>query len=542
MIDKPVRLAFVPGHPFRLESFCPKSPLLLLQNQLASAGISADIIDFGVLEHKSAEALSEIQEERISGWVEQVARGWGGFPSWFGLTSEEKAREKKRVCAARQRRLGKGTPQVLVFWVESRDAMPEILALSIGLRLSQPKMQQVLSGPYAVHYGACLLDICPSVDAVIPEEVTGALLDYFRTNTWPSVPGIFFRTDQGRIGCSERNRCPNGQIPLNFTRLQRLEPLKQFPLFHLDIYDPPAAFYYQDHARKRLIKKTAGTLVDEIVFLQRRYNAGVFHIAISDVSPAVLLDLTNLLLTRNIVIIYSLGDVTEPIGASVAERLFASGCRSIGFRAPAGSQRMLEDFYGCTTGASAMVASVRNCNAAGIFTAVRVCFPCPADDYHTRAEMELFIETARPASVCIEPPALSPESLWFRQSSEYGFFVSHKEYQRYVVGGAAAYGDQPYTMRGWSARRVQQARASLGSFAMETGCQVNVSERLGVLARLMRSVMDESEFLDELRDALERQCADRLEPLARYVSDNARTLNESSQAARELLDTVAFSS
>lgn len=359
---------------------------------------------------------------------------------------------------------------------------------------------------------------------------------------WSSVPGVIRRAAQGQVQRLERNRSVDGHIPLNVSCLSRLQRVKQFPLYHVDFREFPAAFYYQDHAGMRVSKKHAGTLVDEIIFLQRRHNASVFHISAAHVSPAELLDLTNTLLVHNIVIIYSLGDITEPIGSSLAQRLFASGCRSVGFRAPAGSQRVLEDFYGCTTGASAMVASVCNCNAAGIFTAVRMCYPCPVDDYHTRAETELFLDTAKPASVCIESPALSPESVWFRQSSAYGFFVSHKEYHRYVAGGNAAYGDLPYTMRGWSAKRVQQARTSLERFAVAAGCMIDVTEQSGVLARLMRSVMDEAEFLEELRNALEQHRPERLESLLSYVCENARTLSESTQAARELVGTVAFSS
>ncbi len=543
-MDKPVRLAFVPGYPVSLESLCPKSHLLLLQNKLASKGIAADIVDFGVFENRSVVEPGDADNpgDHISGWVEQIARGWGGFPSWFGATADATLREKELINAARRNRLEKGSPQVLVFWLESRDQLPAILALSTGLRSSQPRMQQVLSGPYAFHYGACLLGSHPGVDVVVPEDVAGALASYLQMGEWSSVPGVIRRAAQGQVQRLERNRSVDGHIPLNVSCLSRLQRVKQFPLYHVDFREFPAAFYYQDHAGMRVSKKHAGTLVDEIIFLQRRHNASVFHISAAHVSPAELLDLTNTLLVHNIVIIYSLGDITEPIGSSLAQRLFASGCRSVGFRAPAGSQRVLEDFYGCTTGASAMVASVCNCNAAGIFTAVRMCYPCPVDDYHTRAETELFLDTAKPASVCIESPALSPESVWFRQSSAYGFFVSHKEYHRYVAGGNAAYGDLPYTMRGWSAKRVQQARTSLERFAVAAGCMIDVTEQSGVLARLMRSVMDEAEFLEELRNALEQHRPERLESLLSYVCENARTLSESTQAARELVGTVAFSS
>ncbi len=203
---------------------------------------------------------------------------------------------------------------------------------------------------------------------------------------------------------------------------------------------------------------------------------------------------------------------------------------------------MLEDFYGCKFGISAMGASVRNCNAAGIFTVLRMVYPCPGDDYHTRAEIELFIESVKPDSVCIELPALAPESAWFKRPSEFGFLVNHREYHRHVAGGNSSFGDLPYAMRGWNSKRIHQTQASLVACALKTGCLIDITEQQGLMARLIRSVMNETEFLEGLRDALEQSDGDRLKNLALCAHDNARTLNTGALAARELVGSIAFSS
>lgn len=191
-MDKPVRLAFVPGYPVSLESLCPKSHLLLLQNKLASKGIAADIVDFGVFENRSVVEPGDADNpgDHISGWVEQIARGWGGFPSWFGATADATLREKELINAARRNRLEKGSPQVLVFWLESRDQLPAILALSTGLRSSQPRMQQVLSGaPMRFTTGLVCLAVIPVWTWSFPKTLPGLWLRIYKWGNGLPSPG-----------------------------------------------------------------------------------------------------------------------------------------------------------------------------------------------------------------------------------------------------------------------------------------------------------------------------------------------------------------
>lgn len=530
-MDKRVRLVFVPGSPISLEALCPKSHLLILQSRLAAEAIASDIVDFGTLEDMNACRPDEPERnvEMRSGWASQTKPGWGGFPVLHRITRTRDIQPIDSEVDTKLSRLREGSPSILLFWIENRDMYRRFKEYSLCLRASLYETKIVLAGPYAIHYGTYALSDCSCLDAVITGDLTDSILALLHNEDgdtqWQEVPGLLLRNTEGVVCRSEFRSMPRVPTSLNLGAFQHREPGTQFPLFHLTFNWSPAPFYYQDSYRQPYDCKSPGAVVGEMNHLQRNSNARTFHIAAPCITANTLADFADMLLKQNLAAIYSLGDVTESLGKSLSERLFASGCRSIGFRIPTGSQRMLEDFYGCHSSISAMRASLRHCREAGIYTVVRMCYPCPADDYHTRAEIELFIEAVKPNAVCIEPPALAPDSLWFRRASEFGFFISHREYARHAVGGNSVYGAFPYTMRGWNARRIFQAQASLSAAVVKLGCRINITEQLGLLARLARSTMEESLFLDALLEALSLPDTTQLQKLVACLDTNAHSLS-----------------
>lgn len=544
-MDKRVRLVFVPGNPVTLDSLCPKSHLLMLQSRLIAEGIVVDLLDFGTIGmvHEACGAEAEDGGALLPGWMEQVVQGWGGFPV---LHRVKPARDHQQGYSKKEAlldRLMEGQPRVIAFWIQDRDAYREVRELSRCIRGSLGETCQVAVGPYAIHYGPCALSDCASLNAVITgntmESLWALLKSEGDSSSWQSVPGLMFRSADGGVRKPETRDFPRNVVPLSIGAFQPREELAQFPLFPMTFSLSPSEFHYQDSRRLDCCVKEPETLVEEMKFLQRCFGARVFHISAAYVAPDDLGDFADLLLKQNLVVIYSLGDVTESIGGALSERLFASGCRAMGYRVPTGSQRMLEDFYGCSASISAMRASVRHCKAAGIFTVIRICYPCPADDYHTRAEIELFIAASKPDAVCIESPRLVPDSFWFRRASEFGFFINHKDFHRYVVGGNSAYGSMPYTMRGWSAKRVRQEQATLAAVILKAGCMVDVTEQQGILARLVRSTKGEAGFIEELQEALDLHNPVRLKELVECVNANVRTLSTDAAGAGDRVGKAA---
>ena len=544
-MDKRVRLVFVPGNPVTLDSLCPKSHLLMLQSRLIAEGIVVDLLDFGTIGmvHEARGAEAEDGGALLPGWMEQVVQGWGGFPV---LHRVKPARDHQQGYSKKEALLGRlmeGQPRVIAFWIYVRDAYREVRELSRCIRGLLGETCQVAVGPYAMHYGPCALTDCASLDAVITGNPTEALVALLKLDaysvSWQSVPGLMSRNADGGVRKPETRDLPGNVVSFAIGALQPREALGQFPLFPMNFSLLPSDFHYQDPRRLDCSIKEPEVLVEEMKFLHRCFGARAFHISAAYVGPDDLAEFADLLLKQNLVVIYSLGDVTESVGSALAERLFASGCRAMGYRVPTGSQRMLEDFYGCSASISAMRASLRHCKAAGIFTVVRICYPCPADDYHTRAEIELFIAASKPDAVCIETPRLVPDSFWFRRASEFGFFVNHKDFHRYVVGENSAYGSMPYTMRGWSAKRVRQEQAALTAVIVKAGCLVDVTEQQGILARLVRSTQGEAGFIEELQEALDSHDRVHLEKLVECVNANVRTLSADVTGAGERVGRAA---
>lgn len=530
-MDKYVRLVFAPGDPVTLGSLCPKSHLLLLQSRLAAEAIHSTIMDLGALDEMGTDITNE-SSGNISlqnGWSFQAESGWGGFPVLHKIVPSRNTRSTNNAIERKLCRICEDQPSLILFWIETRDMYRAFKEYIRHIPASFNNIKLVLAGPYMMHYGAYALNDCSRLDAVITgdlaDSVVGLLHQDASESKWREIPGILYRNADGAVCRCEYRPIPSIASPLAIGNFHSQEPETQFPLFHLTFDWHHAAFYYHDSYRRPDNRKFPETIVEEMNYLQRHANARTFHIAAPHIPADTLADFADMLLKQNLVAIYSLGDITENIGAALSERLFASGCRSIGFRIPTGSQRMLEDFYGCTSSISAMRASLRYCREAGLYTVIRLCYPCPSDDYHTRAEIELFVEAVKPDSVCIESPSLAPDSLWFRRASEFGFFISHRAYQRYAVGADSPYGAFPFTMRGWNSKRIFQAQASLAAAVEKLGCRVNISEQEGLLARLARSVMDESTFLDELVEAFTPPDTVRLHKLADCLNTNARTLS-----------------
>ena len=530
-MDNLVRLAFVPGCPITMDAFYPKSELYLLQSRLFGEGIPCDIADFGVLDaaHSGIGVTDDTDDVVVPGWMEQDSQRWGGLPMVFQFKHSRTDLAQQAWMQKCLDTLCHGAPRNIAFWIERRGEFRQVRRLSQLLKQQAPETRLILMGPYACHYGAWVLADCPALDVVIGGSVLESLLalvEGMEGEVAPrKIPGLVYRDAQGAVQKNDVARGSSGAMPLKYGPFPKQEAALQFALFPLRFSCQPVDFQFQMQNRNYLEAKNPKTLMDEVKFLQRYYNARVFHIASPYVCPDELAAFADLLLMQNVVAIYSLGDLTDSISAVLAERLFASGCRVIGFRVPTGSQRLLEDFYGCEVSTSAIRASLRHCRKAGIFTTVRLTYPCTLDDYHTRAETELLVESGKPDAVCIETPFIVPDSLWHKRASEFGFFINHKDYQRFVIGEKSAYGSLPYTMRGWNSRRMHQAQASLAASLIKAGAMINVQEQVALLARLVRSTDDEQLFIEEVRTALQQHNIRDLGKLAEHVNATARTLH-----------------
>lgn len=522
------RLVFVPGRQARVNSLCPKTTSIMLTEMLRNEGVFADHMDFGGLDAfvKDAADVVAAQDDAPGFWNRSVKS--------FSLRQDSCSSSKQHQhLETTTTALLSSSPDLLAWHLETRDDYNTVKEISRHIKQQAPGVHQTIMGPYVACYGASALNNFTSIDTGITSDVLSALVALSESihapESWGRIPGLIFHNRSG-VACSTRNIHPKRNVlPSELNAFSKKNPTgtqqKQFGLYPLSFTCTCACGYGLKPGAIRPLQKSVSHLLDEMHFLNSCYGAGAFHIEASHVSNAAFERFADSLLANNFMTIYSLGGLTEPFDASLADRLFASGCRAVGFHTPSGSQRLLEDFYGCEMSISAIRATLRHCRAAGLFTVAHLCYPCPQDDYHTRAETELFLEACRPDGVTIKAPELMPESIWFTRAPEYGFIFDHRTFQQWVECDGCAESAQPYRMQGWKKGRAKEARRSLEAAAIELGCITGVTEQHGLLARIARSALDETVFLEQLKQSLDSNDVDTLAELMQWVNSTLDTLH-----------------
>ena len=534
------RLVFVPGNHVHLELLCPKTVPIMLAEMLHGEGIPADYVDLSGL--KTFADYPTVPEDASSTPRYAFMKlGQIPFPNrQSNITPVETVAEQLQKDTL-AKILKAPAPSLIAWYMETRNDFQRVRELSSYVKACSPEIHQTAIGPYIVHYGAAALNNVKSIDTGITGDPIAALTALSEcvddSESWGRIPGLLFHTRSG-IASSPRNVYPcRNVLPHEFifsTRRRKLpRKEKQIPLYSLTFNCNNIRGYGLKPGVARPLQKSVSQLIDEMSFLNRYHGAGIFHIEASHVSDATLERFADTLLANNFMTIYSLGDLTEPFDEKLADRLFASGCRAVGFSTPTGSQRLLEDFYGCEMSISAMRATLRHCRAAGLFTVAHLCFPCPWDDYHTRAETDLFLEACRPDGITIHSPELLPESIWFSRAPAYGFLFDHRAFQQWVEYTHSQQNATPYRMQNWKRGRSAEAKRSLAAHAENMGCITGVSERHGLLARIARSVMDEAIFLKRLKAGIENHDITELAALIQCIGNTLDTLHTDSMQIME---------
>ncbi len=528
-----IRLIAHGGASHSLEALCPNAEVYILEAALRSEGMPCDVVSYRGLDARRpvAEQSSASRMRGMVGWASRLTGHWGGFPVLYQPSAAHDFQQPIELTQARVRQLLSSPASVIAYYVENRHDCHDAIMLAAHVRDHGPDIHQTLIGPHAVRFGQSILGEHPSFDSALTGDPLSGLLslaDRLNTpDTWEGIPDFVFRnpegvilfTGTGRQPFASNNRCGLMQQPGNGHDTSRHDC---FNLFSLSFSASPGA----------CAPKPMDRLLNEISYLRKKYNAIVFHLDAAGIPLDSIENFAETLLEDNIMLVYSLGNLSVAFNESTAERLFASGCRAVGFAIPSGSQRLLEDFYDCDMSISAMRATLRLCRSAGLFTVARMCYPCPRDDYHTRAETELFLEACRPDAVRFDMPVLTPGSQWYTRAYEYGFSVDHCKYLRWTMSASDAHPGLPYQMRGWTTGRIAHERDSLNEVARALECVTGIAEREGLLARLSRSVMEEGLFLEQLKRALSERDTTRLAQLMAYANTSAGLFHPEEQAPR----------
>ncbi|MBI1318841.1 MAG: hypothetical protein GC168_07810 [Candidatus Hydrogenedens sp.] len=487
-MNRSVALLYLPGFPWHLEDAMPQRVLASCASNLACEGITPLVLDFGTPETLAA-----------------LECGPAESPTPYSLHSDALAYDLAKLALARLQDTFQ--PDIVALQLERRKDVQPAREFARLAKVSGLKCPILLVGAYASSYGGLLVEHELAFDAAVTEDPELTLPAFSACHTdrdsWAEVPNLVF--------CRAGKRIRTRRELVN--RLDRLAPPDYSARFYPAVADRQKLLLFdieQTRGGNRSllgpvapwsvspVRKKSPSVVAQEMDLIRTSNGGAnaFHVSAPTADQESVEHLSYELRGRARTPFYSRHCSMELFDAVTPQALHASGCRTVSFDIPTGSQRLLEDFYGLNLGVSQIERNLHRCQHAQLHRVVNLTFPCPADDRHTSAETVRLVQRTMPETVNLAPPELRPESTWREWQQTYGFRVDDERYTLWAAGergGAAwsAYGHQvPYGMTGCGVEDARRAYCGLVRAIHETSVPMGRTPKEALLAWMLD--LDES--------------------------------------------------
>jgi len=442
-------LVSIPGYPFSLETLLPSHRLATLAGCLLDAGHETQIRDLG-----TAETLDRLFPEQLRPATETLADGlFSGAPasSLASLTALWRMRGMGREIRARQHALAQEVADNLastegidfvVFAIEDGAELKGVLSAAKRLRAAAPAVRTAAVGRFVQRYGAHLAGMSAVFDCLCLGDAEGALVAWAgrldRPETWADIPNLALahRGDQPQPWARTYD-CNMDSLPApayDAVTYPALAEAAKFKVFTLECgrgceRGCPACAEPEING-PALRARSPRTVCDDMSRLVREHGTRAFRF-LGPVSPGVSYEV----LSRGL-------DVRTCQNVPIAEAdpalfaaLRAAGGEAISFRAETGSQWLLDEYYKRPYDITTAERALRSCRASGLLTTVRFTYPCPADDYHTRAETLRLIERTRPDAALIGLPEVVPGAPWCTRADAFGFDVDMAGFLRRAALG-----------------------------------------------------------------------------------------------------------
>jgi len=465
---------------------------------LEESGHSAHIYDYGVVE-----VLERLVPKELRASAQMLAsRALGETPlrSLSTLTAVWQLRGMTRKLRARQhalhldvaRELADAKPDFAVFVVDSPDEYAGTLAVASRLRKLLPSIRMAITGEFVEAYGERLAAGQGIVDALCgmyPEHTLVQWADWLaRPEDWPRLPGLTlpakgrpcFR-DQSHIDFDPnclRTGCYRPDVyPALAEGKLKLFTLETTRSCSSDCTACPHA------VQEGLVPRTrsARLMCDDMAHIMRHQHAAVFHFGGVPAPFEQAAAVASEILSRGLSVKYTRNMSVVGANPALFSTLKASGCQGLSFRIDTGSQYLLDEYYRRGFGVSECERILRACRFSDMAAITRFTYPCPVDDYHTRAETVRLIERIRPTAALIDMPDMSSRADWGRLPTEFGFKEDTEAFLRAAADGPAS-GAAPLVP--WSAFASRQSRITAGQALQENDDLVRELEDVPVSTSL----------------------------------------------------------
>lgn len=519
-------LVHFPGSPFTLQNLTPNRRLATLAGALIEAGHETVIRDLGAVG-----TLEQLFNEKLRKAAEPIAdrlfvnspagptTGFPGLRQWKALDRVLHARQEE-LCATVASEFGrmKGIDFVAFDMETASDAG---VTVSIATRLAEnaPSLRLLAVGPFAERHGELLARTTDVFDCVCAGEAESSVVEWAenlgRPAVWEQIPNLAcVWRDNVRVSSRPRDSATSLPSPCYspdvYPALLNSEKLK---LFDVEDSRGCSGMCYGCEQPSRggngVRVKPAAVVYGEMANLTELYGARAFCFSNPGSSLLQMEALACEILSRGRRIWYCRTGQIRHMDTRVLPTLRASGCRAMSFRVDTGSQRLLDDYYGRDFGVTQAEHLLGGCKLSDIHTAACFTYPCPADDYHTRAETLRLVERTRPHAASVSLPEFAPASAWGRHPTEFGFALDERRYLRGVIRGSRSCTSSlrhwrafPYSMntRSW-AQAIRENRGLCREIAA-LGVATSVSAKQALMAQIAGYEGCEEEFATLLRHQL----------------------------------------
>ena len=433
-------LVYLPGYPIGVKELMPSHILAAIAGSLLDASHFTSIEDLGTLstldrvfDGKLSERAQHIveltQPDRTANPLQSLYILWQihAADKEFAAAMADVAREAAERVA---------TTKGLHFaglLAETPEDYVCALAVAERLRAIRPKLKLLAFGRFVNAFGEALIARACPFDAMCVGDFEASVLAFAEQldapETWPHLPDVLCKHEPPRARRRTSEAVSLGSLPAPvydrgaYPALRDGQKIKLF-----EIEDSRAAPLGGEDDGRAVRMKPVAVVCGELGRLAASYGARLFHIRGARPPASHVSAIAHEILRRRMSVVYSREGHAESCVAATLPALKASGCTSLTFEVNTGSQRLHDRCYGTGLTITQIEQALRDARAAGLYTIATLTYPCPDDDYHTRAETLRLIDRTRPHAAPVTLPDWGHRASRFRIDTRIGYAVGGMKY------------------------------------------------------------------------------------------------------------------
>lgn len=480
----------------------PQPLLARCAGSLSAQGHSVLVVDEGSVERLEVTCLPAL----TAAINDHLAHPDGRLDGWAGRFSARERHLRRAMERFRSERVAHTVAAHLspaldlaILQIQRFKDVTDARRLARRLKELHGGITVVVAGDFVNQYARLLLLGSSEFDAAClgpAESIIASLARNLRDrDRWATVPGLVFRQGAGiREGTGMARPIDPCFASADYhpSRYPSLLDGGKFKLFTLS---QTTGHAHQGHYRggyqpRGRVLRECRQMRSDLEQLHRLYGAETFHITGSHTPAKLVQGFATECLSLPFSIRYSRDAHVHELDSDVLHTLALSGCQALGLSLLTGSQWTLSDHFGENWTISEAEGCMRRIRSHGIYLHTEFTYPCPVDDYHTRAETFRIIRRNRPDGLRFSLPGLVPGSAWFQHAREFNYSVSLKRFEAWVANppfvachrdGAAHLPFQINGLRGG-------AVAALCEEAMSELAELQIDQVSGATAALMARV------------------------------------------------------